>query len=151
MERVKGEKRNTNRRRHSLLLLSSQLLMYSLLSRGEEQSSHGHFSLKLPVYGDRRLLVRWPNRCCAAMLPRWNGLGNSVYTGFFFLQAHSCWVWQQKFTPRRKKRFNGNCHNALYNVSKNVPHIFHYYGDALRVRGASVQAVLGYFVHALKR
>lgn len=49
-ERKKG-KRQTNRRQCSLLLLSSQLLMYSLLSRGEEHSPHAHFSQKLPVYG----------------------------------------------------------------------------------------------------
>lgn len=47
-EREKGS-RKKQQEGSSLLLLSSQLLMYSLLSRGEEHSSHAHFSLKLPV------------------------------------------------------------------------------------------------------
>lgn len=58
------ETEKTNKRQCSLLHLSSPLLMYSLLSRGEQHSSHAHFSLKLPMFGDRPLLVRWLGRCC---------------------------------------------------------------------------------------
>lgn len=60
-EEGKGRRRNRNGGgggQCSLLLLCSQLLMYSPLSRGEEHSSHAHFSRKLPVREDRRLLVR---------------------------------------------------------------------------------------------
>lgn len=117
-EEGEKEREKTNKRRCSLLLLSSQLLMYSLLSRGEEHSSRAHFSLKLLVYGGQTA----PCEVTGQMLWSWDemhGLRKSMSAGLFSpsLSKHTAVEFNSRTTlhpgmTTANKPFNATFHES---------------------------------------